>query len=113
MSTPADLAEQLQHVTEREYVRFTAHWLTSASNLDEEPPLTGNRLIDALVSAASAHAAFTSTGQVPSWTGTKARVLDHFWHPAHPNLFAYSLVHSPASFALHGILIEEGSLVSV
>lgn len=113
MTSPAALAEQLQRLNERDYVRFTAHWLTTATDLDQEPALTGDRLIDALVSAAAAHAAFTSTGTVPKWTGTKPRVLDHFWHPGHPNLFAYSLVHSPASFALHGILIEESSLFSV
>ncbi len=113
MSSPADLADTLTQVTEREYVRFTADWLTDASDLDIEPPLTGNPVIDALVSAAAAHAKFSTSGEVPAWTGSKERVLDHFWHPGHPNMFAYALVHSPASFSLHGLLIEEGSLVSV
>ncbi len=113
MSSPAALAAQLQRVTDREYVRFTAHWLTTATDLDEEPPFTGNSIIDAIVSAAAAHAAFTATATTPKWTGTKGRVLNHFWHPGHPNLFAHALVHSPASFALHGILIEDGSLASV
>lgn len=113
MSSPAELAKTLAEVTEREYVRFTADWLTDASDLDAEPPLTGNRVTDAIVSAAAAHAKFTSTGAVPSWTGTPERVLGRFWYPGHPNLFAYALVHSPASFSLHGVLIEDGSLVSV
>lgn len=113
MSSPTELAATLADVTEGEYVRFTADWLTDASDLDVEPPVTGNRVIDAIVSAAAAHAKFTSTGTVPAWTGTPQRVLDRFWHPGHPNLFAYALVHSPASFSLHGVLVEEGSLVSV
>lgn len=113
MSSPTVLVETLSQVTETEYVRFTADWLTDADDLDSEPPLTGNRVIDAIVSAAAAHAEFTTSGEVPSWTGTPERVLDRFWHPGHPNMFAYSLVHSPASFSLHGVLIEEGSLVSV
>lgn len=113
MSSPAELAETLSQVTDGEYVRFTADWLTGADDLDAEPPLTGNKVIDAIVSAAAAHAKFTATGEVPSWTGTPERVLRRFWHPGHPNMFAYALVHSPASFSLHGVLIEEGSLVSV
>jgi hypothetical protein len=113
VSSPAELAETLAHVTEEEYVRFTADWLTDASDLDSEPPLTGNRVIDAVVSAAAAHAKFTTSGEVPAWTGAPQRVLNRFWHPGHPKMFAYSLVNSPPSFSLHGILIEEGSLVSV
>lgn len=113
MSSPAALADTLRQLTEAEYVRLTADWLTDATDLDNEPALTGNRIIDAMVSAAAAHAKFAATGEVPAWTGTPQRVLDRFWHPGHPNLFAYALVHSPASFSLHGILVEEGSLVSV
>ena len=113
MSSPTDLAATLAEVSESEFVRFTAHWLTRADHLGEPAPLTGNRVVDAIVAAAAAHAQFQSDGSVPAWTGESDRVLDRFWHPGHRNLFAYALVHSPPSFALHGILIEEGSLTSV
>lgn len=113
VSSPADLVSALCVSSESNFVRVTAHWLTDARDLAVAPPLTSNRVVNALVSAAAAHAQFQRDGSVPEWTGEPERVLDRFWYPGDPNLFAYALVHSPPSFALHGILIEEESLVSV
>ncbi|MPQ98127.1 hypothetical protein GB931_09375 [Modestobacter sp. I12A-02628] len=113
MSTPSDLAATLTDVTEREYVRFVADWMTRAEQLEEVPPLTGAAVIDALVAAAASHVAFQRTGSVPSWTQEPARRLDSFWHPGSAALLANALVHAPLSFKLHGILIEADSLVSV
>lgn len=113
MSTPADLADLLDGVDEHEYVRFTAHWLTGSEDLDTEPPLTGDDVVDALVAAAAALAGYRRHGHEPEWTTHTSRALNRFWHPGNPKLFAYALVHAPASFTVRGILIEEKSLTSI
>jgi hypothetical protein len=53
------LVRTLRGVAEEEYVRFVADWLTRAVDLDDAPALTGNRTIDALAAAATAHCAMT------------------------------------------------------
>lgn len=114
MSSPTDLCEQLRRVDEHEYVRFTAHWMATAEDVDEEPPLTGNDVIDAMVAAAAALIGLRRTGAEPEWTTRADRGLrNRLWHPGNPRMFAYSLVHAPASFIVRGIVVEEDSLVSV
>ena len=114
MCTPSDLAETLQRVDEHEYVRFTADWMTRAADIDDEPPLTGDEVIDALTAAASALIGMRRTGSEPEWTTRLGRGLqDRLWHPGNPRMLAYSLVRSPASFIVRGIVVEEDSLVSV
>lgn len=113
MSGPQALADDLVHVTPAEYVRFVAHWLSGATDLDEPPDLTGDPVVDALVAAAAAHLAFARTGQVPAWTEEPARSLRTLWYPGPDALFPNALVHSPLLFTLHGVLVEEASLASV
>lgn len=114
MSSPQVLADTLRGVSEAEYVRFVAHWLTHASDLDAEPVLTGVEVIDALVAAAAAHVGFTSpSALVPAWTESPSRHLDSFWYPGPDAFFANALVQAPLTFRLHGVLIEADSLVSV
>lgn len=114
MPTPAELAETLLEVSEREYVRFTAHWMVTADHLDTEPPFTGNDVIDALVAAAAAHVGLRRNGTEPEWTTKAGRGLQHrLWHPGNPRMFAYSLVNAPASFIVRGVVIEADSLTSV
>lgn len=113
MSTPHDLATTLSQVTPAEYVRFVADWLTHAERLNDNPGLTGTPVIDALVAAAAAHAAFTADQSVPTWTTEPDRTLPSMWYLGPDALFPNALVHSPLSFLLRGVLIEGDSLVSV
>lgn len=113
VSGPRDLADTLTAVTPVEYVRFVADWLTRSDDLTAAPALTGAPVIDALVAAAAAHAAFTTGQTVPAWTLEPARALDSMWYPGPDSLFPNALVHSPLSFLQRGVLIEAGSLASV
>lgn len=63
--------------------------------------------------AAAAQIAFTTGCPVPDWTEEADRSLPAFWYPGPDALFPNALVHSPLQFTLHGVLIEEDSLVSV
>lgn len=114
---PAALANALRSVEENEYVRFTAHWISEAGNVDDEPDLTGNDVVDAVVSAASALVGgMRRNGNEPEWTTRPGRggLRSRLWHPGgNPRMFAYSLVHAPASFAIRGVVIEKDSLASV
>lgn len=113
MSLPQVLADTLSQVCAEEYVRFVADWMRDATGLDTEPSLTGDPVVDALVAAAAAHVAFTSTGVVPTWTESAGRSLDALWYPGPNSLFPNAMVHTPLLFRLHGVLIEADSLVSV
>ena len=107
------LVRTLRGVREEEYVRFVADWLTRAVDLDDAPALTGNRTIDALAAAATAHCAMTRHSAIPAWTNEPERVLDQVWYPGPSGLFAHALVHSPLAFVNRGVLVEEHSLESV
>lgn len=113
MSSPAALVETLLSVSEPEYVRFVADWLTRPSDLNEEPALTGRHVIDALVAAAAAHAAMTAAESIPAWANDDSRVLEAFWYAGPNGFFPNALVHSPLPFVTRGVLIEEDSLVSI
>lgn len=113
MSAPATLAQTLLAVSEVEYARFVADWLTRATDLDSAPALAGDRVIDALVAAAAAHVAMTRGRTIPAWTNEPTRALDNYWYAGPPGFFANAVVHSPLSFAARGVLIEADSLESV
>lgn len=113
MSAPQELATTLREVTPAEYVRFVADWLTRADSLDQPPPLTGVRPIDALVAAAAAHVAFTAGLAVPTWANEAARTCEPLWYPGPRALLPNALVNSPLSFVVRGVLVEADSLASV
>lgn len=113
MAAPQALADTLREVTPTEYVRFVAHWMTEATNLDDAPVLSDTPVTNALVAAAAAHVAFTRDGRVPNWTEESGRSLSTLWYPGPDALFPNALVHSPLLFTLHGVLIEADSLVSL
>ena len=100
-------------VSSAEYVRFVADWLTRAENLGSVPALTSTPVINALVAAAAAHAAFTTGQPVPGWANDPARVLSSLWYAGPDALFPNALVNSPLSFLLRGVLVEDDSLASV
>jgi hypothetical protein len=113
MSAPQVLADTLAALTPPEYIRFVADWLGEADALEARPHLTGVRVVDALVAAAAAHAAFTSGRPIPGWTTEAARRCDPLWYPGPDALLPNALVHSPLSFVVRGVLVEAASLVSV
>jgi hypothetical protein len=113
VATPQQLADTLASVSEPEYVRFVAQWMTSATDLDVAPDLTGNPVIDALVAAATAHVAVTRGDRIPDWTEERGRSLSTVWYPGPNALLPNALVHSPLAFTLHGVLVEEASLASI
>ena len=142
MSSPDDLVWTLAAVTPSEYVRFVADWLTDASDLALEPPLTGNATIDALVAAATEHAAHRSGTTSPAWVSGASRSLDRAWWggrpiPSRPErwalltlpdwviprglrkrrprawLFHYCQTTTPDAFLRHRIIISADSLTSI
>lgn len=113
MAAPQELADTLVGLTPPEYVRFVAHWMLHASDLDQAADLTGVPEIDALVAAAAAQVAADRGEPVASWTNESTRFVRNFWYPGPGALFPNALVHSPQAFFLHGVLVERDSLVSV
>lgn len=114
MSTPTELAETLKQLNENEYVRFVAHWMTEASDVDAAAELTGDAVIDALVASAAALVGYQRTGAEPEWTHSDGRALiNRLWHPGAPGMLPYSLVHSPGSFIVRGIVVAKEALVCV
>ncbi len=114
MSSPTDLARTLRGLDEHEYVRFTAHWMTAADELDNAAELTGDEVVDALVAAAAAFVAYQRCGAEPEWTYQPGRALNNrLWHPGAPGMLPYSIVHSPGSFIVRGIAVARDALVCV
>lgn len=113
VSSPEDLVATLSSVSSAEYVRFVADWLARAGNLGGVPAFTSTPVINALVAAAAAHAAFTTGQPVPGWANDPARVLSSLWYVGPDALFPNALVNSPLSFLLRGLLVEADSLASV
>ena len=113
MAAPQELADTLVGVTSPEYVRFVADWMTHATDLGSAPALTGVEEIDALVAAAAVHVASRRGVALPAWAEEPARFARNFWYPGPDALFPNALVHSPLAFFLHGVLVEQDSLVSV
>lgn len=110
MSAPSALIETLLSVSEREYARFVADWMTRANDLDAAPSPTGKPVVDALVAAAAAHVAMTRGERVPRWANEASRAVEPLWYVGPPGFFANALVHSPLPFVTRGVLIEAESL---
>lgn len=114
MSSPNELARTLLDVDEQEYVRFAAHWITTAGDVDVAADLTGNDVVDALVAAAAAYVAYQRAGAEPTWTYQPGRALTHrLWHPGAPGMLPYSIVHAPGSFIVRGLAVARDALVCV
>ncbi len=114
MSTPSELARTLMDLDEHEYVRFAAHWISTATDVGTEPELTGNDVIDALVAAAAAFVAYRDTRAEPEWTYSQGRALKgRLWHPGAPGMLPYSIVNAPGSFVVRGLVVSRDALVCV
>lgn len=114
MSSPNALAHTLQDVNEHEYVRFAAHWMTAATDIDVPADLTGDDVIDAVVAAAAALVGYQRCGEEPAWTYQPGRAITgRLWHPGAPGMLPYSIVHSPGSFIVRGLAVAREALVCV
>lgn len=110
--SPQDLVTDLLAIDGEEYPWCVARWLAAeAITLEQEPALTGNRVIDALVAAATEAAATARGRAAPLWTQDLVfRVLDVWWHPGPPESFDRAVTHSPPPFRKRLLAIEEASL---
>ncbi len=118
MASSTELRDWLAAARKEELVRRTAHWMSEAvtdpgQGYREDPGLTGQPIIDALVAAAVETVALRRGAEPPSWACAPDRFLDHFWYPGPRSLFPWALAHAPAPFKLRGVLIEADSLASV
>jgi hypothetical protein len=82
--------------------------------IEQEPPLTQNAKLDALVGAIAEYLAKNRRlGRVPPWVGEDARYLDQPWHTCRfedAGMREYLTFSSPAEFASRNIFTEERPL---
>ncbi|XSC44163.1 hypothetical protein ACF1BQ_041850 [Bradyrhizobium sp. RDT10] len=82
--------------------------------IEQEPALTGNKRLDALVGAMAEYLAKQNKlGRVPAWTSGSARYLGSPWHTCRfedDALREYLTFSSPAEFASRNIFTEERPL---
>jgi hypothetical protein len=119
----ADLAQDLRVHDVSDAYRAVIGWLDELSGvggtvvetaISEEPALTGDERLDALLAAAAEHAAFHADADVPEWLSCGDRFLRLAWFPIDlPSLRVRGLVSSPASFARRGIFIDRSDLERV
>jgi hypothetical protein len=79
----------------------------------DDPGLTDDPLIDALVAASVERVALLRGDPRPDWLSGPGRGLATTWHPGPPGMLAWSLAHASPSFSVRGLLVEEDSLHTV
>jgi len=82
--------------------------------VEAEPPSIDDRW-DAFLAAYVEHHCWHDDLTTPSWVFDERRYLSSFWFPG-PNLASLrveSIVHSPAAFEAHGILLAARELIVV
>jgi hypothetical protein len=87
---------------------------TRYATISEEPVLTNDKRLDALVGAIAEYLAKQHRlGRVPSWVSGPARYLDHPWHTcpfANDAMREYLTFASPGEFSSRNIFTEERPL---
>ena len=77
-----------------------------------QPSTTGDRRWDALLAGVTEMDALREGRAVPAWA--RGHDLPHLWFVgSRPSLHAHSLVHTPSSLAVRGIVLDGASLESV
>jgi transcriptional regulator with XRE-family HTH domain len=72
----------------------------------EEPPATGDPRFDAVLAGVAEFFATERGIPVPHWVDQPGRFVEPLWFVAsRPAFEAYTLAHTPAVFARHGVLI--------
>ncbi len=78
-----------------------------------EPSPTGDRHWDAFLAAYAEHLAYHADLESPAWTTRPQRYLDTVWFPVMADLATLrveAIVHAPAHFDAHGVLIARREL---
>jgi len=71
-----------------------------------EPPSTGDPRFDATLAGAAEFFAAEAGIEVPAWVHGPDRFVEPWWFVAsRPAFHAYTLAHTPAAFARHGVFI--------
>jgi transcriptional regulator with XRE-family HTH domain len=74
--------------------------------LSEEPPPTGDTRFDAALAGAAELFASEAAICAPAWVHGSGRFVEPWWFVAsRPAFHAYTLAHTPACFARHGVFI--------
>lgn len=74
--------------------------------LSEEPPLTGDRRFDAALAGTAEFFAREAAIPAPRWVDGPQRFVEPWWFvSSKSSLDAYTLAHTPAVFARHGVFI--------
>jgi transcriptional regulator with XRE-family HTH domain len=74
--------------------------------IEQEPPPTGDARFDAALAGVAEHFAREAGIAAPTWTQKPYRCVEPWWFvSSRPELDAYTLAHTPAVFARHGVFI--------
>jgi len=74
--------------------------------VQEEPSPTGNSRFDAILAATAEFFATEAGIAIPSWIHESSRFVEPWWFVAsRPAFHAYTLAHTPAVFARHGVFM--------
>jgi hypothetical protein len=74
--------------------------------IEQEPPLTGDARFDAALAGVAEHFAREAGLAAPAWVQKPERCVEPWWFiSSRPELDAYTLAHTPAVFARHGVFI--------
>lgn len=77
-----------------------------AALLKDEPPSTGDRRFDAALAGTAELFAREAAMRAPGWVNGPERFVEPWWFvSSKPSLDAYTLAHTPAAFARHGVFI--------
>lgn len=75
--------------------------------IGEEPPPTGDARFDAALAGAAEHFAREAGIAAPEWVDDPGRFVEPWWFvSSRPAFDAYTLAHTPATFARHGVFIS-------
>lgn len=74
--------------------------------IEQEPPTTGDARFDAALAGVAEHFAREAGIAAPAWAQKPSRCVEPWWFvSSRPELDAYTLAHTPAVFARHGVFI--------
>jgi hypothetical protein len=124
LDTLADYVGVLAESDEEWRLRIVLHdfgllWEDTAveqrAELVRDEPRSFDPRWDAFLAAFVEHRCWHDDIEPPSWVFADDRYLPYFWYPAtsSPTLRVGAVVHSPAAFEAHGVLLADRELVVV
>lgn len=109
------IAEDLEHGHEQDSLRllfgFADDFRGSSrpgqiALIEDEPPGTGDARFDAALAGVAEFFASEGIISAPAWVNAPGRFVEPWWFVASlPAFHAYTLAHTPALFARHGVFI--------